>query len=226
MMGSEPSLPEAPRISGDDQESGLWLLHGQTPAQGETAPPAPPASRSKGIAYFLGFAVRGAKRLASPDMLWLGLVLIGLAAWAAVIFLPDEEPWPKNTPVAASPPVPSPAAASPVGAQPPAMATTAQSGQAPTPPAPSPVAASPAGPQLPAAATTAELDQAPTPPPWIVQPMEQPTGPRTLKPRVSHRRRLVRRVHGSLVQRWAWEPPCRYNCDNWTVPMTWHGGGY
>jgi hypothetical protein len=132
MTGSQPPLPDRPLISGDDQQSGLWLLHGQTPALGETptTPPPPPAG-VKRIAHFLGAAAHRAKRLEPSERLVLRLAVIGLATWATVVSLSRGEPAPKNTPAIVSPP--SLVIARPASATPPAAAT-AQLDQVPTPP--------------------------------------------------------------------------------------------
>jgi hypothetical protein len=90
-------------------------------------------------------------------------------------------------------------------------------------PVSSPTAVRPAPP--PAAVTPVQLDPVPAPPALTAQTVEQSTERKAVKSRAAHRSRLVKRMHASFVHAWAWEP-CRYNCDNWTVPMTWHGGGY
>jgi hypothetical protein len=209
MTGSEPPLPDTPLISGDEQQSGLWLLDGQMLANGGTTPLALPPSRTGRIAHLLVSAAQRAGWPVLPNGPLLWFVLIGLAAWTALYLLPSAEPM-RNTTVAASQAVPSAVVALPAR------------------PVPPEVVALPARPVPPAAATTALLDQALTPPPSIGQPVEEPSEPKTLKPRSSHRPRHVKRVRAKFVH--AWMPvvsePCRYNCDNWTVPMTWHGGGY
>jgi hypothetical protein len=197
MTGSEPPLPDTPLISGDEQQSGLWLLDGQMLAHGQATPLALPPSRTRRIAHLLVSAAQRAGLPVLPNGPLLWFVLIGLAAWTALYLLPSAEPT-RNTAVAASQAVPSA------------------------------VAALPASPVPPAAATTALLDPALTPPPSIGQPVEEPSEPKMLKPRSSHRPRHVKRVRVTFVH--ARTPvvsePCRYSCDNWAVPMTWHGGGY
>lgn len=82
----------------------------------------------------------------------------------------------------------------------------------------------PARPLPPAAVTVARLDPLPAPA-STAQTVKPPPERRAVKSRASHRSRLARRVHASFVQAWV-SDPCRYSCDNWTAPMTWHGGGY
>jgi hypothetical protein len=80
MTASEPSLPGAPLVSNDCQESGLWLWHGETPPQGAASPPASPdrsSSPVERIADLVGSTARRARWMGPP----MGWFLIGFAAF-------------------------------------------------------------------------------------------------------------------------------------------------
>ncbi len=196
MTVSGPSPPDTGPIRNENPEPGLWLWHGEAPAASEAPPLAPLRSRLKRTAHHLGSAAQRAKWMAAPN------AFTGI--WLAVIGLTA---WamlhllPGGEPMPRNFPV---AASQPVS---------------------SPAVVRPAPPVLPAAVTTAQLDPIPAPPALTAQTVEQSTERKAVKSRVAHRSRLVKRVHAAFVHVRDWEP-CRYNCDNWTVPMTWHGGGY
>jgi hypothetical protein len=153
----------------------------------------------KRLAHLLVFSPQRAKWLSVRNRTALGLVLIGLAAWAMVYLLPSAEPVPGNTPAAASPPAPSPGVVRPTILIPPASATLPQSDN----PVPSPAASKP-------------------------RSVEGSAERKTAKSRASHKWRMVERLHASFFRgRAAVLPePCRDHCDDWAEPMTWHGGGY
>jgi hypothetical protein len=193
MTASEPPSPENER-----QEPGLWLWHGEAPAQNEALPPIQPLSRAKRITDLLVSAGQRARRLASPNgPALIALALLGSAAWAMLYLLPSGEPVRGIRPVSASPPIPRPGvirAASPVPSTAVAIARLA------------PVPAAPAS---------------------IAQTGQEPIEHKTGKSRAWHRSRHVKRAHAAFVHLRTpvyWEP-CRYQCD-WAGSITWHGGGY
>jgi hypothetical protein len=209
MTASEPSLPGAPLVSNDGQESGLWLWQGETPPQGAASPPASPvgpSSRVERIADLVGSAARRARWMGPPT----GWFLIGLAAFVMAHALSGGGPIPANTLAAAPQPAP------------PAPAVAPQ-------PGPSPSAALPASPTPPTGVPVAQLGQVSEPSGSIAQRMAGRNEHIPAKWRASRRSRLVvRRVYPLLVYRSApvFREPCRYQCDDGAEVMTWHGGGY
>jgi hypothetical protein len=100
MTASEPSSPD-----NDRQEQGLWLWHGEAPAQSEALPPIQPLSRIKRMTHLLVSAAQRSMRLALNGPALIGLALIGSAAWAMLYLLPSGEPVPGDTPIVAAPTV-------------------------------------------------------------------------------------------------------------------------
>jgi hypothetical protein len=209
MTASEPSLPGAPLLSNDCQESGLWLWHGETPPQGAASPPASPAgssSRVERIADLVGFAARRARWMGPPT----GWFLVGLAAFVMAHALSGDGPIPANTLAAAPQPAPPAPAAAPQ-------------------PGPSPSAALPASPTPPTGVPVPQLGQASEPSGSIAQRMARRNEHIPAKWPASRRPQLAaRRVYPLLVGRAApvFPEPCRYQCDDGAEGMTWHGGGY
>lgn len=154
--------------------------------------------RVKSLAHLLVFYPQRAKWLSVQNRTALGLMLIGLGAWAMVYLLPSAEPVPGNKPAAAaaSPPVPSPGVVRPTIPIPPAFATLPQSD-----------------------------NLVPTPAVSKPRTVEGSAGRKTTKSRASHKWRMVKRL---FFRRQPTAPPepCRDRCDVWAEPMTWHGGGY
>jgi hypothetical protein len=153
----------------------------------------------KRVAQLFISSARGAK-WAPRNRTALGLVLIGLVASAIVYMLPSSEPVSGSAPATASAP------------------TLSQG------------AVRPAIPMPPAAAALVQADE-PVPTPAVSMPQtgEGSAGRKTVKPRAWHKWRLVRRA----AHAWSFHArtavlsePCRYHCDDWAEPMTWHGGGY
>jgi hypothetical protein len=203
MTASEPSLPGAPLVSNDGQESGFWLWQGETPPQGAASPPAGSSSRVERIVDLVGSAARRARWMGPPT----GWFLIGLAAFVMAHALSGGRPIPANTLAAA--PKPAPAVA--------------------PQPGPSPSAALPASPTPPTGVSVAQLRQVSEPSGSIAQRMAGRNEHIPAKWRASRRSRLVvRRVYPLLVYRSApvFPEPCRYQCDDAAEGMTWHGGGY
>jgi hypothetical protein len=195
MPASEPLPPDTAAISNNREESGLWLWHGEAPAQSGAALPAPPPSGVRRIVPFVASAahnVRGC--LGPPGALALGLAVIGFAAWAMVFALSGGEPVPRKAAVAASAPLLSPS-----------VATAASS-------------------TVPAVARPPQPEAVPALPPSFVQTAKERTERETIKPRVSHRWRHVKKARASFARTWT-EEPCRYHCDASAEPMTWRGGG-
>lgn len=154
----------------------------------------------KRVAQLFISAAQGAKWLAPRNRTALGLVFIGLVASAIVYMLPSSEPVSGSAPATASAP------------------TLSQG------------AVRPAIPMPPAAAALVQADE-PVPTPAVSMPQtgEGSAGRKTVKPRAWHKWRLVRRAaHASSfhVRTAVLSEPCRYHCDDWAEPMTWHGGGY
>lgn len=161
----------------------------------------PPLMFSAKRAAHLFSSARRARWLAPPIRTALALVLIGLAASAMVYLLPSGEPVSGDTPAAASSAVPSPGVVRTAVFIPPAAATIAQTD-----------------------------DRGPAPAALTAQTAEGggSVGRRASKSRASHKWRLVRRVHTTFfhVPTAILPEPCRYSCDDWAEPVTWHGGGY
>ena len=178
MTASEPSSPD-----NDRQEPGLWLWHGEAPAQSETLPPIQPLSRIKRMMHLLVSAAQRSMGLASNGSALIGLALIGSAAWAMLYLLPIEEPG--DTTAAASPPIPPPGVvrpASPVPSKPVAIARLE-----PVPPPP---------------ASVAQTDQ---------EPIEHKTAKLRAWHRSRHEKRgHAAFVH---LRTPAYSEPCRYQCD-------------
>ena len=99
MTASEPSSPDNER-----QEPGLWLWHGEAPAQSEAPPPIQPLSRIKRITQQLVSAGQPSVRMALNGPALIGLAVIGSAAWAMLYLQPIVQPG--DTTAAASPPMP------------------------------------------------------------------------------------------------------------------------
>jgi hypothetical protein len=76
MTASEPSSPDNER-----QEQGLWLWHGEAPAQSEALPPIQPLSRIERMTHLLVSVAQRSMRLALNGPALIGLVLIGSAAY-------------------------------------------------------------------------------------------------------------------------------------------------
>lgn len=192
MTASEPSSPDNER-----QDPGLWLWHGEAPAQSEALPPIQPSSRAQRITDLLFSATQRAGWLMPPNGPAIWLALIGLATWAMLYLLPSGEPMPRNMTAAASPPIP------PLGVVRPAS------------PVPS------------TAVAIARLDPVSAPRASIAQTRQEPIEHKTGKSRAWHGSRHGKRALTAFLHLRApayWEP-CRYQCD-WASSITWHGGGY
>jgi hypothetical protein len=192
MTASEPSSPDNER-----QEPGLWLWHGEAPAQSEALPPIQPSSRAQRITDLLASATQRAGWLTPPKGPAISLALIGLAAWAMLYLLTSGEPMPGDTTAAASAPIP------PLGVVRPASTVPST------------------------AVAIARLDPVPAPPASIAQTGQGPIERKTGKSWAWYRSRHGKRAHAAFIHLRApayWEP-CRYQCD-WAGSITWHGGGY
>jgi hypothetical protein len=192
MTASEPSSPDNER-----QDPGLWLWHGEAPAQSEALPPIQPSSRAQRITDLLFSATQRVGWPMPPNGPAIWLALIGLAAWAMLYLLPSGEPMPRNMTAAASPPIP------PLGV------------------------VRPASPVPPTAVAIARLDPVSAPRASIAQTRQEPIEHKTGKSRAWHGSRHGKRAHTAFLHLRApayWEP-CRYQCD-WARSITWHGGGY
>jgi hypothetical protein len=92
-----------------------------------------------------------------------------------------------------------------------------------------PGAMRPAIPIPPATETVAQSDEpVSTPAASMPQTVKGSDGHKTAKSRASHKWRVVKRPRASFFGRRTavLSEPCRYHCDDWAEPMTWHGGGY
>ena len=191
MTASEPSSPDNER-----QEQGLWLWHGEAPAQSEALPPIQPLSRIKRMTHLLVSVAQRSMRLALNGPALIGLALIGSAAWAMLYFLPTGEPVRGDTSIPAAPIVQSLGGVRPARPVPPAAMRIVQLG-----PAPPPVMI----------AKTVE------------EPIEPKTAKSRAWHRSRHVKRAhATFVH---LRTPAYSEPCRYQCD-WAGSITWHGGGY
>ena len=117
-MEARPPPPDAPLISNDSQELGLWLWRGEAPSP-RLAPPVQPASRLERVATLLISAARSARWMAPPS----GLVLLALAAFVTAHLLPGGQSMRGNTSAAALQSVPAPSLARPISPAPPAPLT-------------------------------------------------------------------------------------------------------
>lgn len=191
MTAPEPSSPDNER-----QEQGLWLWHGEAPAQGEALPPIQPLPRIKRMTHLFVSVAQRSMRLALNGPALIGLALIGSAAWAMLYLLPTGEPVPGDAPIPAAPVVQS------LGS------------------------ARPARPVPPAAIPIVQLDPAPPPvmiAKTVEEPIEPKTGKSRAWRGSRHVKRAhAAFVH---LRTPAYSEPCRYQCD-WAGSITWHGGGY
>ena len=131
MEASEPPPPDAPLISNDSEESGLWLWRGEIPPP-RPASPVRLSSRLERVATFFISAARSARWLGPPS----GLALIALAAFVTAHLLPGGQSTRGNTSAAALRPVSAPSLARSISPAPPAPLTEAPVDRAQAPSAP------------------------------------------------------------------------------------------
>jgi hypothetical protein len=115
MEASRPPPPDAPLISNDSQESGLWLWRGEAPSP-RPAPPVRPSSRLERVASLFISAARSAGWMGPPS----GLALVALAAFVTAHLLPGGQAMPGTTSAAALQSMPAPSLAHSISPAPPA----------------------------------------------------------------------------------------------------------
>jgi hypothetical protein len=196
------SPTDAALIGNGNEETGLWLWHGE--ALPRPSLPKPESRRENILARMIP-AARWAGWIALPGSLALTLLAVSVMRPA-----PPHGPESANAPTVAPPPVPSPMRARPIAVAP--------------PPVPAPTVAPPIVVVPPAQLPKARLDRVQVP----SAPTPQISGPRPERRMAQWRSqrkspRIVRKTHASRVHR---GPPILFPGVLTPPVMTWHGGGY